>query len=115
MVASGNKDVRTLGVCVATKAGSSSRRRCLQGHVCGHIRHNNEVLPNIPECHITKSGQEPIKREKLQVRIRLLVGMGQVRQEATRFERRHKLFKAEAALSLQLGVFLGVPGKRDHT
>src|SRR5712691_8257112 len=74
MVASGNKQARTSGVWVATKASSSSKRRCLWGNadggahrhqVChkqvyGRIRYNSEESSDIPQRYITKSGQEPI-------------------------------------------------------
>jgi hypothetical protein len=30
------------------------------GNVYGHMKENNEALSDIPECPITKSGQEPI-------------------------------------------------------
>jgi hypothetical protein len=29
------------------------------GNVYGHMKENNEALSDIPECPITKSGQEP--------------------------------------------------------
>src|SRR5712691_9168250 len=73
-VASGHKQARTSGVWVATKARSSSKRRCLWGHadgvahrhqVChkqvyGRMRYNSEESSDIPQRYITKSGQEPI-------------------------------------------------------
>ena len=38
------------------------------GNVCERIRYNTVVPLDIPEWYITKSGQEPTKREKLHPR-----------------------------------------------
>src|SRR2546426_7000354 len=73
VVASGNKRARMVCVCVETKADSSSRRWCLWGNagavdhrhqrypewVCRYMKYNREGAPDIPKCHIPKSGQEP--------------------------------------------------------
>ena len=74
MVALGNKWASTLGVSVAMKVRSSSKRPYLWGNaddvahrhqVChkqvyGCLRYNNEESSDIPQRHITKSGQEPL-------------------------------------------------------
>src|SRR5712691_11362572 len=80
VVASGNKQARTSGVWVATKASSSSKRPCLWGNtddvahrhqVChkqvyGCMRYHSEESSDIPQRHITKSGQEPMNHVKSQ-------------------------------------------------
>src|SRR3989442_1575666 len=74
VVASGNKRTRTLCSDVETKVGSSSRQCCLWGHrkhmppqqqgghawVWRYIKDNPTGSQDIPEWHITKSGQESI-------------------------------------------------------
>src|SRR5215813_10003312 len=74
-VASGNKRVRTVVADVETKAGSFFHQGCLWGNreyvspqsqVCHawvrrYIRYNQVGCQDIPECHITKRGQEPYR------------------------------------------------------
>src|SRR5262249_4868392 len=73
-VASGNKRVRTVVADVETTAVSFFPQGCLWGNreyespqsqVCDawvrrYIRYNQVGCQDIPECHITKRGQEPM-------------------------------------------------------
>ena len=65
MVASGNKRARTVMAGVETKVVPSSRWLC-HAWVCKYIEYNRACAPDIPEWHITKSGQEPTNHVKPQ-------------------------------------------------
>src|SRR6266487_6803428 len=96
MVASGNKQARTAGVWVATKAISSSKRRGLRGNadgvahrhqVChkqvyGCIRYNSKESSDIPQRYITKSRQEPTECEKLHIGIGIVITPSESAQSA---------------------------------